>query len=106
MNFSPPLLFRDIRELVLPKATTAYGSLREVPGDIDILIAGTSCVDNSMLNKHRKDGRDGGGESSQTYWGMRSYVGRTRPRIVIQENTCQAPWDKMKELVTAKVKYT
>ena len=40
-NFAPPTLFRDIRELDGEQATTAYGSLRDVPGDVDILIAGT-----------------------------------------------------------------
>jgi len=50
-NFSPPILFRDIRELCGTKAYTAYGSLVDVPvRDVDILIAGTSCVDYSNLN--------------------------------------------------------
>lgn len=52
-NFSPPILFRDIRELGNDQAYTAYGALHDVPnkpGDVDILIAGTSCVDYSNLN--------------------------------------------------------
>ena len=52
-NFSPPLLFRDIRELGNDQAHTAYGRLADVPnkpGCVDILIAGTSCVDYSNLN--------------------------------------------------------
>lgn len=52
-NFHPPLLFRDIRELGQEKAYTAYGALVDVPnqpGCVDILIAGTSCVDYSNLN--------------------------------------------------------
>ena len=96
-NFSPPVIFRDIRDLDKEEATAAFGSPVKVEGNVDILIAGTSCVDNSTLNAQRKDGRDGGGESSQTYWGMRKYIRKHRPRIVIQENTCQAPWDKMVE---------
>ena len=52
-NFNPPILFRDIRELGYDQAYTAYGALHDVPnqpGDVDILIAGTSCVDYSNLN--------------------------------------------------------
>jgi len=51
-NFHPPTLFRDIRELKWDNAYTAFGSLVEVPGEgsVDILIAGTSCVDYSNLN--------------------------------------------------------
>jgi hypothetical protein len=52
-NFHPPILFRDIRELGDDMAYTAYGALVDVPnkeGDVDLLVAGTSCVDYSNLN--------------------------------------------------------
>jgi hypothetical protein len=55
-NFRPPLLFRDIRELGDDKAHTAYGGLVDVPnapGCVDMLIAGTSCVDYSNLNNRK-----------------------------------------------------
>jgi hypothetical protein len=55
-NFQPPLLFRDIRELGHDQAYTAYGSLADVPckpGDVDLLVAGTSCVDYSNLNSEK-----------------------------------------------------
>jgi hypothetical protein len=55
-NFQPPLLFRDIRELGNDEAYTAYGSLAKVPnepGSVDMLIAGTSCVDYSNLNNNQ-----------------------------------------------------
>jgi site-specific DNA-cytosine methylase len=55
-NFQPPLLFRDIRELGNDQAYTAYGSLAKVPntpGCVDILVAGTSCVDYSNLNNEK-----------------------------------------------------
>lgn len=55
-NFSPPHLFRDIRELGNEQAYTAYGSLTDVPntpGCVDMLIAGTSCVDYSNLNNEK-----------------------------------------------------
>ena len=64
-NFHPPLLFRDIRELGDEQAYTAYGALVDVPntpGCVDLLVAGTSCVDYSNLNnqKVRLDRRFGG----------------------------------------------
>ena len=95
-NFAPPILFRDIRELDREQATTAYGAKQPVPGGVDILIAGTSCVDYSNLNTKQK-GIDQKGESGQTFWGMLGWVIRHRPPMVIQENVCGAPWDKMKE---------
>ena len=95
-NFQPPLLFRDIRELCQGSATTAYGGVAEVPDSVDILIAGTSCVDNSTLNRKRQDGQSGSGESAQTYQGMMKWIEKSRPRVVLQENVCGAPWPEMK----------
>ncbi|EOD10393.1 hypothetical protein EMIHUDRAFT_248363, partial [Emiliania huxleyi CCMP1516] len=93
-NFAPPLLFRDIRELGDEEATTAYGATRPVPGEVDVLIAGTSCVDYSTMNNKQKK-IDEKGESGQTFWGMLAWVKRTRPSIVVQENVCSAPWEEM-----------
>ncbi|KAI5788500.1 hypothetical protein EDC01DRAFT_169203 [Geopyxis carbonaria] len=94
-NFKPPILFRDIKELGREKATTAYGALLTVPGDVDILIAGTSCVDFSNLNNRQK-GIQAGGESGDTFLGMMAWVERHKPKIVIQENVKNAAWAEMR----------
>ncbi|PWN24623.1 hypothetical protein BDZ90DRAFT_276289 [Jaminaea rosea] len=91
-NFSPPLLFRDVTELGKPRAHTAYGALVEVPGDIDVLVAGTSCVDYSGLNNAKKAINEGG-ESGRTFFGMLDWVKRNQPAIVILENVKSAPWE-------------
>ncbi|KAI0317160.1 hypothetical protein OF83DRAFT_1059143 [Amylostereum chailletii] len=93
-NFHPPLLFRDVCELGDDYAHTAYGSKAAVPGNVDILIAGTSCVDYSNLNNEKKE-LDGGGESGRTFHGMLGYVTKHRPPIVILENVCSAPWARV-----------
>jgi site-specific DNA-cytosine methylase len=94
-NFRPPLLFRDIRELGQPQAYTAYGALRDVPnrpGCVDVLVAGTSCVDYSNLNNQKKH-IDQKGESGQTFHGMMDWVDLAQPPIVIIENVSGAPWE-------------
>lgn len=91
-NFKPPLLFRDVTELGNAKAHTAYGALVDVPGDIDLLVAGTSCVDYSGLN-NKKKGMGEGGESGRTFFGMLEWVKRHQPAIVILENVKSAPWE-------------
>ncbi|KAJ3199694.1 hypothetical protein HDU82_000216, partial [Entophlyctis luteolus] len=96
-NFQPPILFRDVRQLGSKSATTAYGACVEVPGCVDILIAGTSCVDYSNLN-NKKQTIDAKGESGETFRGMLAWVKTHRPPIVILENVCNAPWDKVVEL--------
>lgn len=68
-NFAPPILFRDVTELGGDKATTAYGAVVDIPGDVDILVAGTSCVDYSNLNSQKK-GIDAKGESGNTFRGV------------------------------------
>ncbi|GAA5896190.1 hypothetical protein JCM6882_008514 [Rhodosporidiobolus microsporus] len=90
-NFAPPVLFRDVTELPNVEARTAYGAMVSVPGDVDILIAGTSCVDYSNLNGIKKGIHDGG-ESGRTFFGMLRWVDKHRPPIVILENVKNAPW--------------
>ncbi|KAH7106183.1 hypothetical protein BKA62DRAFT_689117 [Auriculariales sp. MPI-PUGE-AT-0066] len=95
-NFKPPILFRDVCELGDEHATNVYGSKVRVPGNVDILIAGTSCVDYSNLNNEKQD-IDSGGESGKTFHGMMSWVDNHRPPVVILENVCGAPWDRVVE---------
>ncbi|CAI7647065.1 unnamed protein product [Penicillium viridicatum] len=94
-NFRPPILFRDITELGGDVARTAYGSSEVIPGDLDILVAGTACVDFSPLNNRKKTLQQGG-ESGATFDGLLRYAERYRPRMVVQENVRNAPWDQMK----------
>ena len=94
-NFSPPILFRDIRELGNDQAYTAYGALVDVPntpGSVDILIAGTSCVDYSNLNNQKKNMEEKG-ESGATFYGMLRWIEKAEPPIVIIENVYGAPWN-------------
>ncbi|KAL5003338.1 hypothetical protein BDV10DRAFT_180471 [Aspergillus recurvatus] len=93
-NFRPRLLFRDVAELKDRVAQTAYGSLKKVPKNADILIAGFSCVDFSGLNNYRKE-LDEKGESGDTFWGIICYAKAYRPRMVILENVKTAPWAKI-----------
>ncbi|KAI9820425.1 MAG: hypothetical protein M1832_003758 [Thelocarpon impressellum] len=96
-NFAPPLIFRDIRELIdSTTATTAYGAVADVPGDIDLLVAGFSCVDFSNLNT-KKQTLDAGGESGDTFRSVFNYAKTWRPALIILENVCSAPWEKLRE---------
>lgn len=59
-----------------------------------MLVAGTSCVDYSTLNNEKQD-IEADGESGRTFRGMLSWVTNHRPKIVILENVCGAPWDRV-----------
>ncbi|KAI1440582.1 hypothetical protein F5Y02DRAFT_432101 [Annulohypoxylon stygium] len=58
-NTVDTIVFNDVQDFVNPKdnkAPTALGSLEEIPGDIDLLISGCSCVDFSNLNTKKENG--------------------------------------------------
>lgn len=101
-NFDPPTIFRDITELnnalkeENPMATTAYGAKVAIPLDLDMIIAGTSCVDYSGMNS-RKKGIHDGGESGDTWHAVLEFCKVARPPIVLLENVFLAPWDDMLE---------
>lgn len=61
--------------------STAYGALTNVPSDMDILIAGFSCVDFSRLNKMGKKLTDTG-ESSDAFRATLMYARKFRPVVV------------------------
>lgn len=86
------------RRLTLEDSTTAYGAKVEVPGDLDILIAGSSCVDFSNRNNKKKNqNMDEIGESADTFFAIRDYALTRRPTIVLLENLYKAPWIKFQE---------
>lgn len=87
-NFSPPLIFRDVREFIPDDsltAITAYGAEARLPSEIDVLIAGFVCKDLSRLNSQQKT-LDDDGESGDTFRAVYSLTKKTRPRIVLLEN--------------------
>jgi site-specific DNA-cytosine methylase len=76
---------------------TAYGAQVEVPGNVDLLVAGTCCVDFSMLNGKRQK-LEANGESGRTFFATLDYMKEFKPRMVIFENVKSAPWHgKMKD---------
>jgi site-specific DNA-cytosine methylase len=82
------------------QAYTAYGALVDVPNTpncVDLLVAGTSCVDYSNLN-NRKKHLEEKGESGQTFWGMMDWIDQAQPPMVIIENVYGAPWDQKVQL--------
>ncbi|PLB48961.1 hypothetical protein P170DRAFT_464536 [Aspergillus steynii IBT 23096] len=90
-NFHPRYLFRDVNQLKDRVAATAYGSIEKVPKNVDLLVAGFSCVDFSGLNNNRKT-LDQQGESGGTFWAIVRHARVYRPRIMVLENVKLAPW--------------
>ncbi|KAI9812586.1 MAG: hypothetical protein M1827_004575 [Pycnora praestabilis] len=105
-NFHPPIIFRDIRELRdHDEASTAYGSTVRIPGDIELLVAGFSCVDFSGLNTVKKQ-LDHSGESGDTFRAILGYARRWRPPLIVLENIANAPWTEIKEYWQSDANYS
>lgn len=98
-NFQPKLLFRDVTEFCDQDAKphTAYGGTADQPDDIHMLVAGSSCIDYSLLNNKRKVFGEKG-QSFSTLRGITSYCIRTQPAVVILENVDDAPWSQILDL--------
>ncbi|KAK7561133.1 hypothetical protein IWX49DRAFT_131380 [Phyllosticta citricarpa] len=99
-NFKPPVIFRDVREFSQDDAreqgaTNVYGAKVQIPGDVDLLVAGASCVDYSRLNSQQ--GKVTKGESKDTLDAVLEYVGKWKPTIVLFENIVSAPWQTWME---------
>lgn len=96
-NWAPELLFRDIREFIHEEtttATTAYGSVEQIPDGVDILVAGFSCKNLSRQNNHPKSLKENG-ESGETWTAVYEYSRRFRPSVVLLENvkSNKSTWD-------------
>ena len=87
------------------RRTTAYGAMATIPGDVDLLVAGFSCVDFSQLNAHKLDLNDTG-ESGDTFRAILNYAKKWRPRIIVLENVFTAPWDLIKEYWGSHANYS
>jgi site-specific DNA-cytosine methylase len=105
-NFAPPVIFRDIKEMLSStiEATSAYGAMTPIPTDLDLLIAGFSCVDFSNLNNYKRKMEEVG-ESGDTLRAILAYAEKHRPRIIVLENVFGAPWDKIQEVWEKTVGY-
>ncbi|ETI27764.1 hypothetical protein G647_00213 [Cladophialophora carrionii CBS 160.54] len=106
-NFNPPIIFRDVTDFENHAANpededcypvTAYGKRVEPPRGAHILVAGSSCVDYSALNKVKSQwkGERGEGESARTMNGIGAYAKMYKPTVIIIENVAGAPWEMIK----------
>lgn len=92
VNTDAEHIFRDVTEMaVRDAASTVYGANHKVPHNMDIVIAGFSCVDFSNLNPSPKTLEERG-ESGDTFSAMRMIAKKTNPKILILENVKSAPW--------------
>ena len=104
-NFEGTTIFADVTDFSDPEnqktrlASTAFGGMQKWPEDFHILVAGSSCVDFSNLNKNRTDEVDleGAGKSESTLAGVLAFCDLSRPGMIILENVKGCPWEKFED---------
>lgn len=81
-----PRLFQDVTQMGRKRAFDVLsGQPQDVPGNLDILVAGFSCKDLSMMNSYKKTLMEMG-TSGLTLKGVLDYAERYRPRLILLEN--------------------
>lgn len=101
------VLFPDISKLCDKEGGVGprdvYGQIQPLPA-CNLFVAGTSCKNFSMLmNKNRIDLEDKGC-SGETFFAAVEYLLDQQPPFAILENVIGAPWDKMSEYITGRIK--
>jgi len=81
-----PHLFQDCKQMGRKRAFDVLtGEPQQIPGGLDVLVAGFSCKDLSMMNSYRKTLSEMG-SSGSTLRGCLDYAERYRPRLILLEN--------------------
>lgn len=103
------MCFQDVREVAAypdgGKPATAYGGVADVPGNLDLLLAGFACVDYSSLNRNPKKFNEVG-QSGDTLRAILTYCALHRPKLVILENILRAPWKEVEDLIHCETTYS
>ena len=124
-NFPHVVLFSDVVELSQKAAaaaaagkgepgiaTTSFGGERRIPtatdGSLSLLVAGTSCKDFSARKRAtgvKKDIEDMG-TSGETFIATVDFLFAQQHDLLLLENVCGAPWEKMSSYITGRVQLT
>ncbi|GKY91341.1 hypothetical protein MPSEU_000106300 [Mayamaea pseudoterrestris] len=96
------VLYPDITKMVDDDPRDVYGQVRPVPA-MNLFIAGTSCKNFSMLRNKRLDIEDKGC-SGETFMAAVEILFKEKPAMTIFENVLNAPWEKMSDYITGRVR--
>ena len=96
-------LYPDIARLCDDPPRDVYGRPQPI-GDFNLFVAGTSCKNFSMLRSNRRIDIEDKGCSGETFIAAIELLFKAKPRFAIFENVTGAPWEKMSEYITGRIK--
>jgi len=102
-NFSS-ILYPDITKLPLDDSPRdVFGQPKPIP-PFNMFVAGTSCKNFSMLRSRYRIDIEDKGCSGETFLAATEILFKEQPHFAIFENVIGAPWIKMKEYITGRVR--
>jgi site-specific DNA-cytosine methylase len=97
------VLYPDICKLTDDEPRDVFGQVQPIP-DFNLFVAGTSCKNFSMLRATQRLDIEDKGCSGETFLAAVEFLFEQKPPFAIFENVQNAPWDKMSEYITGKIK--
>jgi len=97
------VLYPDIVKLTDKKVRDVYGQEKPLP-EFNMFVAGTSCKNFSMLRSNKRIDIEDKGCSGETFLAATEVLFQEKPAYAIFENVIGAPWAKMQEYITGRVK--
>jgi len=96
-------LYPDISKLCDDPPRDVYGQEQPLP-EFNLFVAGTSCKNFSMLMSNKRIDIEDKGCSGETFLAACELLFKEKPKYAIFENVIGAPWEKMSEYITGRVK--
>jgi hypothetical protein len=96
-------LYPDIAKLTDDEPLDVYGQPKTIP-PFNMFVAGTSCKNFSMLRSTRRLDIEDKGCSGETFLAATEVLFKEKPAMALFENVQTAPWLKMQEYITGRVK--
>ena len=97
------ILYPDITKMTEDNPRDVYGQVQPVP-EMNLFVAGTSCKNFSMLRTKWRIDIEDRGCSGETFLAAVEILYKEKPYMSIFENVKNAPWEKMSDYITGRVK--
>ena len=97
------ILYPDITRMSDDEPRDVYGQVQPVPA-MNLFVAGTSCKNFSMLRSKWRIDIEDKGCSGETFLAAVEILFKEKPAMSIFENVLNAPWEKMSDYITGRVR--
>jgi site-specific DNA-cytosine methylase len=98
------ILYPDITKMADDNPQDVFGQIQIVP-KVNLFVAGTSCKNFSMLRAKSRLSLEDKCNSAETFHSAVEILFKEKPAMSIFENVMNAPWEKMSDYITGRVRF-